>query len=219
MKDITDRFIVVYNLLKDRGYISNPSEFAKKIRISTSMMNEILKGRSNAGIKVIQNIVKEYNFINTEYLILGIGDIEKKIGDISIFGTNYGVNNTGINHGNIAIHQPYSSDTKNEENLIKKNDNINDKKNDKKPNVQKNLSNDDADRETLQKEVQELKERLQDNKDYINTLKEQVQDLKKDKERALQEKDSWEHRYNMAQSEIRQLKNVQDMGDTTALVD
>ncbi len=218
MKDITDRFIVVYNLLKNKGYISNPSEFAKKIGISTSMMNEILKGRSNAGIKVIQNIVKEYSFINTEYLILGIGDIEKKIGDISIFGTNYGVNNTGINHGNIAIHQPYSSDTKNKENLIKKNDNINDKKNDKKPNVQKNLSNDDVDRETLQKEVQELKERLQDNKDYINTLKEQVQDLKKDKERTLQERDNWENRYNMAQSEIRQLKNMLSVGHSSSRV-
>ena len=106
MKEVTNRFIDVYNYLMNNNFITNPSDFSKKIGISTSMMNEILKGRSNAGIKVIQNTVMEFNFINAEYLITGIGEIVK---------------------------------TKSEENLIKKNDNINDKENEKKPNVQKKL--------------------------------------------------------------------------------
>ena len=108
MKEVTNRFIDVYNYLMNNNYITNPSDFSKKIGISTSMMNEILKGRSNAGIKVIQNTVMEFNFINAEYLITGIGEIVK---------------------------------TKSEENVIKKNDNINDNNFDNKPKVQKMLSN------------------------------------------------------------------------------
>lgn len=77
MKEVTNRFIDVYNYLMNNNYITNPSDFSKKIGISTSMMNEILKGRSNAGIKVIQNTVMEFNFINAEYLITGIGEIVK----------------------------------------------------------------------------------------------------------------------------------------------
>lgn len=110
MKEVTNRFIDVYNYLMNNNYITNPSDFSKKIGISTSMMNEILKGRSNAGIKVIQNTVMEFNFINAEYLITGIGEIVK---------------------------------TKSEENVIKKNDNINDNNFDNKPKVQKMLSNED----------------------------------------------------------------------------
>lgn len=77
MKEVTNRFIDVYNYLMNNNYITNPSDFSKKVGISTSMMNEILKGRSNAGIKVIQNTVKEFDFINTEYIITGIGEIVK----------------------------------------------------------------------------------------------------------------------------------------------
>ena len=77
MKEVTNRFIDVYNYLMNNNYITNPSDFSKKIGISTSMMNEILKGRSNAGIKVIQNTVKKFDFINTEYIITGIGEIVK----------------------------------------------------------------------------------------------------------------------------------------------
>ncbi len=77
MKEVTNRFIDVYNYLMNNNYITNPSDFSKKVGISTSMMNEILKGRSNAGIKVIQNTVKEFDFINTEYIITGIGKIVK----------------------------------------------------------------------------------------------------------------------------------------------
>ncbi|SDE74122.1 hypothetical protein [Riemerella columbipharyngis] len=65
-------------------------------------------------------------------------------------------------------------------------------------------------------QLQDLKEHLQDSKDHINTLKERVAALIKDKERLQQEKDNWEHRYNVAQAEIQQLKNMLSLGDTRA---
>ena len=78
MNDITIRFLDVYNyLLKDKQ-VSNPSHFAKMIEISTSTMNEILKGRSNAGINPIQNTVKNFTEINAEWLLTGAGNTIKK---------------------------------------------------------------------------------------------------------------------------------------------
>lgn len=91
MKEVTNRFIDVYNYLMNNNYITNPSDFSKKIGISTSMMNEILKGRSNAGIKVIQNTVMEFNFINAEYLITGIGEIVKTKSEENAFKKNEGI--------------------------------------------------------------------------------------------------------------------------------
>lgn len=73
MEDITKRFIEIYEYLLSINKISNSSDFAKKIQISPSMINEILKGRSNAGIKVIQNAVNSFQFINIEWLIKGSG--------------------------------------------------------------------------------------------------------------------------------------------------
>lgn len=60
MNDITERFIKVYESLLNQKKIKSPSDFAKEISVSTSMMNEILKSRSNVGIKVVQNTVKKY---------------------------------------------------------------------------------------------------------------------------------------------------------------
>lgn len=88
MKEVTNRFIDAYNYLMNNNYITNPSDFSKKIGISTSMMNEILKGRSNAGIKVIQNTVMEFNFINAEYLITGIGEIVKTKSEENVIKKN-----------------------------------------------------------------------------------------------------------------------------------
>lgn len=193
MKEVTNRFIDVYNYLMNNNFITNPSDFSKKIGISTSMMNEILKGRSNAGIKVIQNTVMEFNFINAEYLITGIGEIVK---------------------------------TKSEENLIKKNDNINDKENDKKPNVQKNLSNEtNPEVEWLQKDVKILEANLadirrsearlvQDNQD----LKHNYQELKEELKTTKQELKESLHREMLLKIEVEKLKNVSDLGNTRAEV-
>lgn len=73
MNDLTIRFLKVYNYLLDKKIINNPSRFSKKIDISTSMMNEILKGRVNAGINPIQNIVNNFPQVNPTWLLTGKG--------------------------------------------------------------------------------------------------------------------------------------------------
>ncbi len=74
MNDITNRFINVYNLLLDTKKVNSASAFAKKIGVSSSLMTEILKGRSNVGLSLIQNTVLEYG-VNLNYIILGIGSL------------------------------------------------------------------------------------------------------------------------------------------------
>lgn len=78
MKDITIRFIEVYNYLLEVGKVSNASDFAKKIEISTSLMNEILKGKSNVGIKPIQKTVNVFDWISLDWLIQGKGKMSEK---------------------------------------------------------------------------------------------------------------------------------------------
>lgn len=77
MKDITARFLEVYEYLLQIKKISNSSDFAKKIGISISMMNEITKGRSNVGVKAIHNTVRLFKNINIDWLLLGTGKMHK----------------------------------------------------------------------------------------------------------------------------------------------
>lgn len=78
MKEITIRFIDVYNHFLDIKKVKNASDFAEKIGISTSLMNEILKGRSNVGIKPIQSTVQYFYGISLEWLIKGEGKMIKE---------------------------------------------------------------------------------------------------------------------------------------------
>jgi phage repressor protein C with HTH and peptisase S24 domain len=77
MKDITLRFIDVYNYLLGIKKVENASDFAKKIGISTSLMNEILKGRSNVGIKPIQSTVNVFFGLSLDWLVKGEGKMTK----------------------------------------------------------------------------------------------------------------------------------------------
>lgn len=73
MNDITERFLKVYEYLLESKKVKSPSDLAKEISVSSSMMNEILKSRSNIGLKVVQNTVNKYPFINIDWLITGKG--------------------------------------------------------------------------------------------------------------------------------------------------
>lgn len=72
--EITNRFIESYNNLVETGQVSDKKAFAQTIGISTSMMTEISKGRSNVGISAIQNIVKHFS-ISAEWLLTGAGNM------------------------------------------------------------------------------------------------------------------------------------------------
>ena len=74
MEDVTFRFIEVYNRILSDGIVSGAKDFAHKLDISSSMMTEIVKGRSNIGLKGIQNIVLRFN-VNSEWLFTGKGNM------------------------------------------------------------------------------------------------------------------------------------------------
>jgi len=74
--EVTHRFIETYNYLIKTGQISDKKEFAQIIGVSSSMMTEISKGRSNVGMSSIQNIVKNFS-VSAEWLLTGAGDMFK----------------------------------------------------------------------------------------------------------------------------------------------
>lgn len=87
--DISIRFLEAYDYLKNKKKVSNAADFAQKIDISSSLMNEILKERTNAGINPIQKTVKAFPEIDAEYLLTGNGFItksksEKKTNDLNV---------------------------------------------------------------------------------------------------------------------------------------
>lgn len=73
--DITIRFLDTYNYLLSVKKITSSKDFADKIEISSSLMTEIIKGRSNAGINPIQKTVIEFPEINAEWLLTGTGEM------------------------------------------------------------------------------------------------------------------------------------------------
>ncbi|REC47843.1 MULTISPECIES: S24 family peptidase [Chryseobacterium] len=77
VNDITIRFLDVYNYLLSSKKVNSSREFAEKIDISTSMMTEIIKGRTNAGINPIQKTVQEFSEIDGEWLLIGTGQMLK----------------------------------------------------------------------------------------------------------------------------------------------
>lgn len=75
LKDISQRFIQVYEYLKKTKKVSNQSTFSADIGISNSMLTEIFKYRTNVGMKVIQNTVNKFPFIDSEWLLTGKGSL------------------------------------------------------------------------------------------------------------------------------------------------
>lgn len=73
MDEITSRFLEAYKHLLSTKKVTDAKDFADKIGVSTSLMTEISKGRSNVGIKAIQNTVKLFGEIGSEWLITGKG--------------------------------------------------------------------------------------------------------------------------------------------------
>ncbi len=75
MNSISARFKEALEYLISSGQVSNNKDFAAKIGISTSMITEICKGRSNVGSFALQNIVLAFPIINALWLLTGIGSM------------------------------------------------------------------------------------------------------------------------------------------------
>ncbi len=76
MNDITARFLDLYNYLLKHKEVKKQSEFAERIGISSSSFTEISKGRNNVGLQAIQNTVKEFSWINSDWLLKGEGNLD-----------------------------------------------------------------------------------------------------------------------------------------------
>ncbi|MCX6232656.1 MAG: LexA family transcriptional regulator [Bacteroidetes bacterium] len=78
MNEVTERFIECYKYLEKLNFFSNKKEFAKIIGVSTSLLTDIEKERSNIGINAIRNTVINFN-INSDWILTGNGSMIKGI--------------------------------------------------------------------------------------------------------------------------------------------
>ena len=83
MNNISLRFKEVLEYLISSGVVSNNKDFATRIGISTSMITEICKGRSNVGSTALQNIVLTFPIINALWLLTGIGSMLQEEQELS----------------------------------------------------------------------------------------------------------------------------------------
>lgn len=74
VNDLSSRFIEVVQYLIDHHIVAGNKDFASKIGISSSMVTEISKGRSNVGVSAIQNTVLLFS-INADWLLTGRGSM------------------------------------------------------------------------------------------------------------------------------------------------
>ena len=74
--DITTRFLDAVSWLINEKKAHDKKEIATNLGVSTSLMTEISKGRSNVGVLLLQNIVIKYS-ISAEWLLTGNGSMLK----------------------------------------------------------------------------------------------------------------------------------------------
>lgn|SRR5690606_6975651 len=75
--DVTKRFIEFYNYLVNEKKVKNAADFANKTELSRSIITEITKGRTNCGVKIIQNTVQKFPELDLYWLITGRGEMLK----------------------------------------------------------------------------------------------------------------------------------------------
>jgi len=66
------------------------AKFADELGIQRSSVSHILSGRNNPSLELIQKFLKRYDKINTDWLILGKGEMyrsDKNISNLSLFDT------------------------------------------------------------------------------------------------------------------------------------
>ena len=55
-----------------------PSKFAESIGIQRSAMSHIISGRNNPSLDVLINILERYTYIDSDWLLFGKGEMERK---------------------------------------------------------------------------------------------------------------------------------------------
>ena len=90
LNELSSRFLKVLKYLIEEHEVSDNKDFASRISVSTSMITEISKGRSNVGVSAIQNTVLQFP-INSDWLLTGRGSMLR---DKHPKKTNWGIPQT-----------------------------------------------------------------------------------------------------------------------------
>lgn len=78
--ELSKRFLEVLEYLIKEKKVADNKSFASQISVSTSMITEISKGRSNVGLTAIQNIVLRFP-ISADWLLTGEGPMLRTDGE------------------------------------------------------------------------------------------------------------------------------------------
>lgn len=73
INEVSSRFLQAFEDLKKSGRVSGLSDFANKIGVSSSMLTEIHKKRSNVGLKAVQNTVNKFPDFSADWFLTGNG--------------------------------------------------------------------------------------------------------------------------------------------------
>jgi len=74
--DERERFLAVMD-----GENMNAREFAQEIGVSAATISNIVKGRNNPSLDLMQRTCNRFRMINTDWLFLGIGSMYRQVPD------------------------------------------------------------------------------------------------------------------------------------------
>jgi len=75
--ELRSRFIFLFTMIEKKGLVKTRAEAANRLNYRPQAFNEILKGRTNVGVDLIQKFCIEFG-ANPEYIILGSGEYFKE---------------------------------------------------------------------------------------------------------------------------------------------
>ena len=75
IKDVSNRFIQFFEYGKSSNKYKNAAEFCKIVNVTPQTLTEIVKGRSNVGVSLIQNTLINFPELNPKWIFLGVGDM------------------------------------------------------------------------------------------------------------------------------------------------
>ena len=75
MSELRDRFLELYDYAVLHKIVSSQADFCRKVGISTSLMTEIKRGRSQLGLSAIQGVIRFFRDLNARNFILSEGDL------------------------------------------------------------------------------------------------------------------------------------------------
>lgn len=83
-----------------------PTRFAEIIGVQRSSISHILSGRNNPSFDMIKNIMEKFPKLNPEWLLLGKGEMYKKMVQTSLFTDNAQNNDPNIPESPNTIQSP-----------------------------------------------------------------------------------------------------------------